>query len=164
MPDKSQPGRVRGGVAVLSYFALCLCSTLEQPSGSLFGVRGAQGKGSRGLLAAFLATVWAPSAAGPAAPPVCTSTCWPASWRPAPPEPPAPPAPAGPPSRPAPRAPPAGGRWRQGGDNRGPPCPPGLPSAASAKRPPLPSLASCPAAAQTPERAGFRAALGLPAS
>lgn len=113
MKDKSQPGRARGGggegVAVLSYFfffffsslflSLCFCSTLEQPAGSLFGVRGAQGKGSRGRLAAFLAAVWAPSAAGPAVPPVCASTCWPASWRPAPP---APPAPARPPApRPA---------------------------------------------------------------
>lgn len=62
----------------------CVCSTPRHPSCSLFGARGVLGGRKPGAaLAAFLArALWVLSAASPAAPPVCASTCWTASWRP----------------------------------------------------------------------------------
>lgn len=113
MKDKSQPRRARRDrVAVLSYFALsALAASFSSPRAPYLGLGAPQGKGSQGRLAAFLATVWAQSAAGPAAPPVCASTCWPASWRPAPP------APLEPARQPAPR--PARRPLGEGGDGEG---------------------------------------------
>lgn len=160
MKDKSQPGRARGGVAILSDFAFCLCSTLEQPAGSLFGVRGAQGKGSRGPPGGIPRHSVSSVCRGPRSTPCLRQHLLARQLAARAPRAPS----ARPAARPAPRAPPAGGRWRRGGDKRRPPGPPGLHSAASAKRPPLPSRASSPAAARARERAGLGAALSLPAS
>lgn len=158
MKDKSQPGRARRGVAVLSYFALsAFAAPFSSPQAPYLGLGAPRGKKARAAWRHSSPQCGLSLPRAPQHPLSAPAPVGPPAGGPRPPRPPRPPV------RP-PRAPPAGGRWRRGGDKRGRPGPPGLPSAVSAKRPPLPSRASNLAAAQAPERAGLRADLGLPAS
>lgn len=116
-------------MAVLSYFffplSLCFCSTLEQPAGSLFGVRGAQGKGSRGPPGGIPRRSVGSVCRGARSTPCLRQHLLARQLAPRAPR-------ARPAARSAPRAPPAGGKWRRGGDKRGLPGQPGLPCSARA--------------------------------